>query len=107
MGFVLVLVSFIGCSMAAVNKNAYPVPQDEAGWIVQGIPIEFEEQLWVPQDNIDILLDSEVFLLGEYKGVQFFVEKIDVRPYDRLYTKFARNKFRVFLKSHDKSKKRL
>jgi len=33
---------------------------------------------------------------GEYRGVSFFVEKIDVRPYDKIFTKFGRNKFRVY-----------
>jgi hypothetical protein len=44
-------------------------------------------------------MDNEVYLMGEHKGVQFFIEKIDVRPYNQLYTKMARNKFRVFQKN--------
>ncbi len=43
-------------------------------------------------------MDSEVLLLGEYRNVQFFIDKIDVRPYARLYTKFANNQFRFFKK---------
>ncbi len=69
---------------------------EEPLWIRNGEPIEFEQQSWYPADGVESLLDSEVQLLGEYRGTQFFVEKIDVRPYNRLYTKFGRNKFRIF-----------
>ena len=91
----------------AVVVQQYPTPQEEAGWIVKGEPVVFEGQQWAAQDYVDILLDSEVVLVGEYNGVQLFVEKIDVRPYDRLYTKFGVNKFRVLTKENDKSKKSL
>ena len=108
-GFVFMLLS--GCSANGHNNllSEYHTPQEEADWIIEGRPIEFEGELWFPQDNVDILLDSEVSLVGEYKGVQFFVEKIDVRPYDRLYTKFGRNKFRAFTKRslNDKGQKSL
>jgi hypothetical protein len=76
----------------------YAIPQEEAAWIRNGEPILFEEEYWYPQDNYDVLLDSEVIPVGEYQGVQFFVGKIDVRPYDRLYSKFGKNKFRIFKK---------
>ena len=45
---------------------------------------------------IEIMEDSEVYLVAEYKGVQIFVEKIATKPYDRIYTKFDKNKFRYF-----------
>ena len=93
-------VSLFGCS-ATAEKNVlaeFRIPQKEADWIVEGKPIEYQGELWYPQDAVDILLDSEVKLVGEYKGVQFFVEKTDVRPYNRLYTKFGQNKFRIFEK---------
>ena len=70
----------------------------EAEWIQNGQPVEFEGELWFPADAIENLLDSEVYQVGEYKGVQIFVEFADVRPYNRLYTKFAKNKFRFFEK---------
>ena len=47
-------------------------------------------------------LDSEVSVVGEYQSVQFFIDKVDVRPYERLYTKFGRNKFRLFEKRTEK-----
>ena len=103
-------VSLLGCAVAEKSVLAeFRIPQKEADWIVAGKPIEYEGELWYPQDAIDILLDTEVTLLGEYQGVQFFAEKIDVRPYDRIYTKFGRNKFRIFTKKnpYDKSQKNL
>jgi hypothetical protein len=105
----MVLTVLTGCAFrgAGLAPQVYPVPKEEAEWIVKGWPIDFEGQLWYPRDFVDLLLDSEVTPAGEYKDVQFFVEKIDVRPYDRLYTKFGFNKFRVFTKNHDKSKKGL
>ncbi len=107
---VLSLFFLAGCSHKAGNVgnlSNYKVPSMEAPWIRNGEPIEFAQELWYPQDGIDILLDSEVLLIGKYKGVQFFVEKVDVQPYNRLYTKFSKNKFRIFEKilTHDKDKR--
>ena len=95
---------FLGCAGSSRSGNvgnvfSYPVPSDEALWIRDGEPIEFEEDLWYPADGTEGFLDAEVELLGEYRGVQFFVDKTDVKPYNRLYTKFARNKFRYFEKN--------
>ena len=76
----------------------YKTPSMEVEWIRQGEPVEFEKESWYPQDGIENLLDSEVLFIGDYRGVQVFVEKIDVRPYDRLYTKFGPNQFRYYEK---------
>ncbi len=95
------VVGLWGCSHAKGNigkMSIFRVPEKEAEWIRAGEPIAFEEELWYPQDAIEVLLDQEVYLVGEYKGVQFFVEKADVRPYKALFTKFDRNKFRVYRK---------
>ena len=70
----------------------------EAEWIRNGEPIEFEEELWYPADSVEGFLDSEMMLVGTYRNVQFFIDKVDVRPYDRLYTKFSRNQFRFYEK---------
>lgn len=89
-----------GCAMNGTLNGGqmaiYAVPGKEAEWIRNGEPIELDGKQWVPQDGIENLLDSEVYLLGEYRGVEFFVEKTDVKPYDRLYTKFGQNRFRYF-----------
>ncbi|MCA9406701.1 MAG: hypothetical protein KC684_09190 [Candidatus Omnitrophica bacterium] len=76
--------------------QSFPTPSLEAKWILDGEPIEFEGEFWYPQDGIESLLDSEVLYKGTYQNVQFFVDKLDVRPYKRLYTKFDKNKFRYY-----------
>ena len=91
-----------GCfSMAKESGNigqlqSYSVPAVEPEWIRNGEPIEFDGELWYPVDGIENFTDSEVYLMGEYRNVQFFADKIDVKPYDRIYTKFGKNKFRIF-----------
>ena len=95
-----------GCAPSSVSNSGqmemYNTPEKEAEWIRNGEPIEFDGKLWYPQDETENLLDAEVYWVGEYRGVQFFVEKMDVKPYDRLYTKFSRNRFRYFeLKKDD------
>jgi len=99
LGMVLTLISCTAMQENAGHMAKYGAPSEEIEWIRNGDPIEFEGDLWYPQDAIDILLDSEVYLAGEYRDVQLFTEKTDVRPYDRLYTKFGRNKFRIFRKA--------
>ena len=102
LGFVFLLSVFLsGCQTTGGNVgrlHSYLTPSVEAEWIRNGEPIEFEGDLWYPRDDIESFLDSEMDLMGEYRGVQFFTDKIDVRPYNRLYTKFGRNKFRFFEK---------
>lgn len=97
------LVFFIGCVRGNTNNEgllqSYPAPVVEAAWIRNGDPIVFENHRWYSVDDTESLLDSEVFQVGEYKDVPIFVLKIDARPYDRLYTKFAKGKFRYFERS--------
>ena len=98
---VLGILFLAGCSSTSGNVGqvqSYAFTQSEAPWIKNGEPIEFEGAFWYPQDGIEVLLDSEVNFLGEYKGVAFFSDKVDVRPYKRLYTKFGRNQFRYYEK---------
>ena len=103
-----ILILSAGCVATTGNKgnlSTYEIPALEKGWIRDGEPIEFEGERWYPQDDIEILADSEVLLMGQYQGVTFFVDRADVRPFSRLLTKFSKNKFRVFEKtfsgSHD------
>ena len=101
----LLCVFIVGCQSTGGNIGhiqSYPIADIEAEWIRNGEPIEFEKEFWYPADSIESFLDSEMSLLGEYRGVQFFIDKVDVRPYDRLYTKFSRNKFRFFEKRQSK-----
>ena len=97
------LLSAAGCAQHEGNigqMSTFAAPATEAKWIKDGQAIEFEDGKWYPQDELDVLLDSEVDKMGEYNGVEFFIEKMDVRPFNRLYTKFGRNKFRVFEKNN-------
>ena len=99
----LLAVYLAGCQGVVKRKSKpkrYAVPMVEAEWIRKGEPIEFEGEQWFPRDSAEYLLDREVYLLGIYRGVEFFVEKLDVRPYERLYTKFGRHKFRSFKKKN-------
>jgi len=106
-GLCLLLCVIIGgCSFAQHNEGSmskYAFSVEEADWIMEGEPIEFQGQWWYPQDDVDILLDTEVVLRGEYKGVQFFTTRTDVKPFHKIYTKFGRNKFRIFKIHHDPS----
>ena len=97
----VVVFGFIGCDGNMTKKRrpkSYSIPEMEAVWIQDGNPIVFEEEFWYPRDDVDILSDEEVYLLGEQEGVAFFIGTIDVRPYNRIYTKFGKNKFRIFEK---------
>ncbi len=100
MGLVAVLIlAGGGCSLSGGNEgtvSTYKIVNPEPDWIRNGEPLQFESELWYPRDSIDILLDSEVVAVGEYRGIQLFVQTVDVRPYNRIYSKFGKNKFRVF-----------
>ena len=102
--YVLMIAGFLltGCLGAGQGNlgrvQIYKVPVVEAEWIRNGEPIEFEKEMWYPADGVENLLDPDVVQVQEYRGVEVFIEKIDVRPYDRLYTKFGSNQFRYFEK---------
>ena len=68
----------------------------EPVWIRNGEPIVFEGEDWFPTDEVENLLDSEVYQAGTYLDQPFFIEKIDVRPFDRVYTHFSKNRYRAF-----------
>lgn len=99
------MASFMGCAGTDPGNDgqlqSYPVPKVEAGWIRNGDSLLFEGNQWFPVDDVESLMDSEVYQIGEYQDVQIFVEKIDAKPYDRLYTKFAKNKYRYFERSEN------
>ena len=100
--FLFFILVFCGCTTTRSGNRGqlqtFPVYTSEPEWIRNGEPLEYEGELWYPQDGVEGLLDSEVMYMGEYRGIQFFIDKIDVRPFDRIYTKFAKNKFRYFEK---------
>ena len=89
-----------GCASVSSDNDgqvqSYAAPVIEAAWIRAGEPIEYDGYKWYPVNDYEVLQDSEVFQVSEYKGVQVFVEKIAVKPYERIYTKFDKNKFRYW-----------
>jgi hypothetical protein len=94
-------MSTAGCQSTGGNSGRiqnYTLDSIEAEWIRNGEPIEFEGELWYPADGVEGFLDFEMRLMGKHKGVEFFIDKVDVRPFSRLYTKFGKNKFRFFEK---------
>ena len=105
--FVLFLLSAVftaGCVNGRAGNNdgqiqSYLYPVVEPEWIRNGGPIEYGGQRWFPVNDVEVLMDSEVAVIGEYKGTQVFADKIDTKPYDRIYTKFAKNKFRYYERS--------
>lgn len=102
LNLILCLFAIAGCQSSssgnAGQMQSYSFSNTEPDWIKVGEPIVFEKEQWFPKDNIEILTDGEMIMSGEYRGAQYFIEKQDVRPYQRLYTKFGRNQFRVFEK---------
>jgi hypothetical protein len=101
LGLLFMLIGFLGgCAFVNSGNNgqvqSYPSPAIEARWIRNGEPIEYDGCKWYPVNDYEVLQDSEILQISEYKGVQIFVEKIAVKPYERLYTKFDKNKFRYF-----------
>lgn len=99
---VAVVISISGCSTSPSkigSRTSYAAPL-EAGWIRDGQSLEFEKEPWYPTDNVENILDSEVYKVGLYRNLDILVESTDIRPYDKLYTKFGKNKYRLFEK-HD------
>lgn len=105
LSFFIVGLWLVGCAHKPADNEgqlqSYPIPLVEASWIRGGQPIEYDADEWYPVNDIEVLADAEVYQIGEYKGVQIFVDKLDVKPYHRLYTKFGKNKFRYFERKND------
>ena len=94
-----------GCNSVRSDNSgqlqSYPSPVIEAAWVRNGEPIDYDGHKWFPVDDTENLLDTEVYQIGEYKNVQIFVDKVDTKPYNRIYTKFAKNKFRYYEQRRD------
>ncbi len=104
-GFIVSVVTLAGCGHMNPGNDgqlqSYSYPVIEAAWVRNGDPIDYDGAKWFAVDDVENLLDSEVYQIAEYKDVQIFVDKIDAKPYDRLYTKFSKNKFRYYERRHD------
>lgn len=100
MCLVVVCLFWQGCAGLARSSRSElsAVPLTEAEWIRNGEPVEFEGERWYPTDELENLLSEEVFLISEIRGVPFFVDRADVKPFGRLYTQFRLNRYRAFEK---------
>ncbi|MFH1202472.1 MAG: hypothetical protein V1674_06255 [Candidatus Omnitrophota bacterium] len=85
-----------GCVSYAPGKFRGDFPVKEDSWIREGEPLIFENKPWHPTEDIEILLDSEMDLMGVYKNVPFYVEKRQIKPFDRIYSKFGNHRYRMF-----------
>jgi len=96
---VLAVVCGAGCAMnqrPVGLVDASRAPLTEPDWIHNGESLEIDGLLWHPTDEVENLLDAEVAFTGEYHGVAVYADRTDVKPYSRLYTRFARNRYRAF-----------
>ena len=91
-----------GCGLSpktGVEDVGYPLMEPE--WIRNGETVEFDNEMWYPTREVENLLEYEVYPLVELKGVQFYIERTDIKPFQRLYTYFAKDRYRAFEKNHD------
>lgn len=95
----MIFLSLFNYSCVSLNTRSAEHSITEAQWIKEGEPIIFEEENWYPKDIIEVLLDEEMLQIYTYRDEQVYIEKIEVRPYNRLYTKFEENKYRLFEKN--------
>lgn len=94
---VLNLALIAGCKFPqSDNTLSVAAPLDEPSWIRDGEPIEYGGDKWYPTREIERFMDNEVYKAGEYRGVVFFLDKADVKPFERLYTRFAKGRYRAF-----------
>lgn len=93
---VVVFMGCGGCQMAQQKNDGFlSEPAAEPVWVRNGEPIEFEGAPWFPTDDIENLLDNEVYQAGVYRETPFYIDRADVRPFERIYIRFARNKYRA------------
>ena len=98
---ILVIAMMVVCCSGCVASGRGDGPGADTGltepvWIRNAEPLVFENEDWFPTDEVENLLDSEVFQIGVSRDVPFFIEKTDIRPYERLYTRFSKNRYRAF-----------
>ncbi len=95
---VVMLFSMAGCAMPSRSLDAggANTPLTEAAWIRNGEPLQMEEAAWYPTDEVENLLDTEMFRIGQYRDVDVYIERADVKPYARLYTLFGKSRYRAF-----------
>ncbi|MBM3248352.1 MAG: hypothetical protein FJZ10_02880 [Candidatus Omnitrophica bacterium] len=97
--FILFILATLHAGCANLNRDNLDDSVIESQWIRNGEPIIFEEEAWYPKDVIENLKDGEMLLIFTYNGERVYIEKREIRPYNRLYTKFGKYQFRVFEKN--------
>lgn len=95
--FVLLVFMAVGCAGGqAVGRRAdYAIK--EADWVREGKPVIYENKNWYPSEYIENHLDNEMERIGEFQEVPFYVERRQIKPFNRLYTKFDYHKYRLFI----------
>ncbi len=94
--FILLILATLYPGCANLERNNPDDSIMESQWIRNGEPIIFEDEAWYPKDVIENLKDEEMLLIFTYNGEKVYIEKREVRPYNRLYTKFGKYQFRLF-----------
>lgn len=95
--FALLILSFAGCAASQSGSFSREYKSKEAGWIKEGKPIIFEARSWYPTEYIENHIDSEMDYVDQFQNVPFYVERRQIKPFDRIYTKFDYHKYRLFL----------
>lgn len=90
-------VALSGCIAGSAGRRNIDYAIKEAGWIKEGKPIIHDDKSWYATEYIENHLDNEMEYVGEFQSVPFYVERRQIKPYNRIYTKFDYHKYRVFL----------
>ncbi|MBU2540347.1 MAG: hypothetical protein KJ593_00425 [Candidatus Omnitrophica bacterium] len=96
-GLMLLVIIFTGCASGSWARIRGDYAIKEADWIREGSPIIYESKSLYPTEHVENHLDREMEYVGEFQQVPFYVELRQIKPYNRLYTKFNYHKYRLFL----------
>ena len=95
------ILALFGCAAGSSGRISSDYAIKDADWIREGRPIIYEDKSWFPTEHIENHLDREMEYLGEFQQVPFYVERRQIKPYNRIYTKFGYHKYRLFLKKKE------
>ncbi|MEW6008659.1 MAG: hypothetical protein AB1629_03400 [Candidatus Omnitrophota bacterium] len=102
MKFKGILVLFLaivlaGCAGSYAARRNIDYAIKEAEWIKDGKPLIYDNKSWYATEFIENHLDNEMEYVGEFQNAPFYVERRQIKPYNRIYTKFDYHKYRLFL----------
>jgi hypothetical protein len=92
---VSVMLALLACAGCAAPREKVPAEPD---WIREGQPLVYEGANWLPQRRSEVFAESDLEQVGEYRGVPFFAERADLKPYATLYTTLGPYEYRAFKK---------